>query len=247
MIYNILSRDVFIRSSKKDLEKRQFTLHMTYFAEEPDNFPRVKPLLVFKAQPSGYDDEDSDWEGDVECAPYLDSNERNDCDDRVFVIYSTKAYMGRQQCKWYVKKVLEIIGDDNISLQVDGYKSMVNALETEDKDGHIFELISPGDCTDLCSMPDCSVGAFVKGKINKYFDTDCDKRPNDYVDGKVTAREMRTLYTKLVADAVQDLYENHKPLILDAFEKTGVCIDMDGFDKGKSLFLTFLPSSSRKR
>ena len=30
---------------------------------------------------------------------------------------------------------------------------------------------------------------------------------------------MRTLYTKWVADAVQDFYENHKPLILDAFEK----------------------------
>ena len=90
MIYNILSRDVFIRSSKKDLEKRQFTLHMTYFAEEPDNFPRVKPLLVFKAQPSGYDEEDSDWEGDVEYAPHLDPNERDDYDDRVFVIYSKK-------------------------------------------------------------------------------------------------------------------------------------------------------------
>ena len=55
---------------------------------------------------------------------------------------------------------------------------------------------------------------------------------------------MRTLYTKLVADAVQDLYENHKPLILDAFEKTGVCIDMNGFDKGKIVvpnFLTYRP------
>ena len=72
--------------------------------------------------------------------------------------------MGRQQCKWYIKNVLEIIGDDNILLQLDGYKSMLNALETEDKDGHIFELISPGDCTDLCSMPDCSVGTFVKGE-----------------------------------------------------------------------------------
>ena len=104
--------------------------------------------------------------------------------------------MGRQQCQWYIKKVLEIIGDDNILLQLDGYKSMVNALETEDKDGHIFELISPSDCTDLCSMPDCSVGAFIKGKVNKHFDNDFDKRPNDYVDGKVTARQIRTLYTK---------------------------------------------------
>ena len=87
MIYNILSRDVFIRSSKKDLEKRQFTLHMTYFAEEPDNFPRVKPLLVFKAQPSGYDDEDSDWEGDVECASHLNSEVRDQYDDRVSVTW----------------------------------------------------------------------------------------------------------------------------------------------------------------
>ena len=117
---------------------------------------------------------------------------------------------------------------------------MMNALETEDKDGHTFEPISPEDCTDLCSMPDCSVSAFIKGKINKYFDTDFDKRPNDYVDGKVTAREMRTLYTKWVADAVQDLYENHKPMILDAFEKTGICIYMNGLDKGKIVVPNFL-------
>ena len=93
-------------------------------------------------------------------------------------------------------------------------------------------------------MPDCTVGAHIKSKINKYFDTDFDKRPNDYVDGKVSAREIRTLYTKWVTDAVQNLYENHKPLILDAFEKTGICIDMNGLDKGKIVvpnFLTYDP------
>ena len=55
---------------------------------------------------------------------------------------------------------------------------------------------------------------------------------------------MRTLYTKWVADAVQDLYENRKPMILDAFEKTGICIDMNGLDKGKIVvpnFLTYHP------
>ena len=50
---------------------------------------------------------------------------------------------------------------------------------------------------------------------------------------------MHTLYTKWVADAVKDLYENHKLLILDAFEKTGVCIDMNGFDKGKIVVPNF--------
>ena len=62
---------MFIRHSKKDLEKRQFTLHMTYFAEEPGSYPRFLPVLCFKAKPEGYDEEDSDWEGDAEVAPGL--------------------------------------------------------------------------------------------------------------------------------------------------------------------------------
>ncbi len=34
-------------------------------------FSEDAPVIVFKAQPEGYDDEDSDWEGDVEVAPLL--------------------------------------------------------------------------------------------------------------------------------------------------------------------------------
>ena len=79
------SRDVFIREAKKDLEKRQFTLQMTYFAEEPGDYPRVLPVVCFKATPEGYDEEDSDREGDVEVAPGLAKDERDDYDDRVIL------------------------------------------------------------------------------------------------------------------------------------------------------------------
>ena len=44
---------VHIRDAKKDFSKRQFTWHQFYFAEEPGNYPRMKPILVFKAQPEG--------------------------------------------------------------------------------------------------------------------------------------------------------------------------------------------------
>ena len=224
---------IFIREAKKCLDKRQFTLHMTYFAEEPGNYPRFLPVCCFKGQPDGYDEEDSDWEGDVEVAPGLHSTERDGYDERVHVIYSKKAWMGKQQCTWYVNKLLEEVGDDCILLQCDGYESLLNAIESEDKDGKIFELISPGNCSDICSMPDCEVGAFLVRKVNNYFDNDFDLRPNDYVDGKVTAKDLRCKFTHWVADAVADLYENHKPMILRAFQKCGIMIDLDGYDKHK--------------
>ena len=44
---------------------------MTYFAEEPRSYARFLPVLCFKAKPEGYDEEDSDWEGDAEVAPGL--------------------------------------------------------------------------------------------------------------------------------------------------------------------------------
>jgi len=65
-----------IRHPKRDTEKRQCTLHMTYFAEGEEDIPRMPPVIVFKAQPEGHDDEDSDWEGDVEVTRRLDDDDR---------------------------------------------------------------------------------------------------------------------------------------------------------------------------
>ena len=65
---------------------------------------------------------------------------------------SVNAWMGKQQCQWAVRRVLEKIGDEKILLQCDGYESFLNALESEDKKGQIRELISSSQCTDLCSI-----------------------------------------------------------------------------------------------
>ena len=90
----------------KDFSKRQFTLHITHDAD-PGDYPRVKPLLNFKAQPEGYDEDDSDWEGDVTVAPYLDADEKKDYSDKVDVCYSVNAYMQRQHCEYAVKRLEE--------------------------------------------------------------------------------------------------------------------------------------------
>ena len=79
---------------------------MRDFAEGEEDFPRMPPVIVFKAQPEGYDDEDSDWEGDVEVAPFLDADEKDGYDPRVMVINSKQAYMGRQQCRRVVRRIL---------------------------------------------------------------------------------------------------------------------------------------------
>ena len=139
--------------------------------------------------------------------------------------------MQRQHCQYAVNRLLEKIGDENVLLQCDGYESFLNALKKCDTEGQIRELISPGDCTDLCSMPDCDVGAFVKNLVDKEFEKDYKAKLSDYITGKVTARQMRTFYTHAVAKAVRELYTNHKDMVVRAFQKTGVMIDLDGYEK----------------
>ena len=152
--------------------------------------------------------------------------------------------MQKQHCEFAVKQVLDNIGNNNILLQCDGYESFLNALATVDTKGQIRELVSPGDCSDLCSMPDCEVGAFITKKVDKEFEDDYQKRVDDYVSGKVTARNMRVFYTHAIDRAVSDLYKNHKDMVKRAFQKTGVLIDINGYDKHLIRvpnFLTYKP------
>ena len=43
-------------------------------------------------------------------------------------------------------------------LQLDGYESYLNAISSVDVNGHINEVVSPGDCTYLCSTSDQEIG-----------------------------------------------------------------------------------------
>jgi len=51
-------------------------------------------------------------------------------------------------------------------------------------------------------MPDCEVEAHIKQLVNEKFEHDFMQRPNDYVDGKVSSKEYRTLLTTWIAGAV---------------------------------------------
>ena len=90
-------------------------------------------------------------------------------------------------------------------------------------------------------MPDSHVGAIIKSAVKQSFRIDFDARPNDYVDGKISAKELRCLFTKWVADAVADLYTNQKHMIRTAFDKCGISIDLDGHDKHKIVIPNFDP------
>ena len=42
---------------------------------------------------------------------------------------------------------------------------------------------------------------------------------------------MRSFYTHAMARTITDLYTNHKDMVKRVFQKTGVLIDLDGYDK----------------
>ena len=132
----------------------------------------IKPLLVFKAQPEGYDENNKDWEGDVTNAPGLSKSELKSYDPRCDVAFSTKAWMGKQVCEQDVQRILDAMGNENILLRLDGYESYLNAFNKIDVNGQITDVVSPGDCTDLSSPVDHELGSFVKIGFNDAFKQD---------------------------------------------------------------------------
>ena len=115
-------------------------------------------------------------------------------------------------------------------LQLDGYESYLNALESVDTDGHINEAVSPGDCTDLSSTIDQEIGSFVKEHFNKSFQASFRDDPDRWQMGKVSARERRKLFTTWTCDAVEVLM-TRRDIIRRAFRGTGVGIDVNGIEK----------------
>ena len=135
--------------------------------------------------------------------------------------------MNKQVCEYDVQRILDAIGDENILLQLDGYESYLNAIKKIDTDGHIREVVSPGDCTDLCSTVDQELGSFVKKEFNKSFQSHFEKQPDRWQMGKVSAKERRKLFTVWTCDAVAALMKRHD-IIRRAFRGTGVGIDIEG-------------------
>ena len=74
-----------------------------------------------------------------------------------------------------------------------------------DVHGHINELVSPGDCTDLCSTIDQEIGSFVKDHFNDPFNKNFRANPDRWAKGEVPAAERRRLFTVWVGDAVDAL------------------------------------------
>ena len=100
-------------------------------------------------------------------------------------------------------------------------------LKKVDINGHIREVVSPGDCTDLCLTIDQDLGSFVKMHFNNSFHTDFRNRPDDWQTGKIPAKERRKLFTIWTCDAVAALMQR-PDIIRRAFRGTGVGIDIDG-------------------
>ena len=129
--------------------------------------------------------------------------------------------MNKQVCEYDVKRILKKIGDEEILLQLDGYESYLNALEKIDEDGQVNEVVSPGDCTDLCSPIDQKIGSFVKAEFNKAFMIHFKADPDRWAEGRVSARERKKLFTIWTCDAVDALMKR-RDIILRAFRGTGV-------------------------
>ena len=107
---------------------------------------------------------------DVTNAPGLSRDEIESYDPQCDVVFSVKAWMGKQVCEYDVQRILDTMGNE--LLQLDGYESYLNSLKKIDVNGQIRKVVSPGDCTDLCSTIDQELGSFVKIHFNDSFKKD---------------------------------------------------------------------------
>ena len=91
-------------------------------------------------------------------------------------------------------------------------------------------MVSPGDCTDLCSTVDQEIGSFVKAHFNDSFNKHFRANPYRWAKGKVPTAERRKLFTIWLGDAVDALMQR-RDIIRRAFRGTGVGIDIEGKEK----------------
>ena len=99
-------------------------------------------------------------------------------------------------------------------------------------------IVSPGDCTDLCSTRDQELSSFVKKEFKKSFQSHFEEEPDRWQMGKVSAKERRKLFTVWTCDAVAALMKR-PDIFRRAFRGTGVGIDIEGKMKENLRFPSF--------
>ena len=124
-------------------------------------------------------------------------------------------------------------------MQIDGYGSLLNAIEKVDTYGQIKEVVSPPQCTDLCSTVDSNLGVIVKKGVQKRWTQHFNANSDAWMTGTFTASQRRILFTHMIGDSVEDLLQNKRDCIRTAFERCGVCIDINGKRKDRIKFPRF--------
>lgn len=203
------NKTVWVRGGASGLDKRQCTAQLTVFA---DGEPRVKPLLIFK--------------GTVKRISLL---ERTKYDRRVTVQFQPKAWCDEAVMNVWITVNWKPACSGPMHLIADVHRAQKTdkILDRLENDCNTEVTFIPGGCTSLLQPLDVVVNKPFKAAINRLATQHMQEKLDDYVNGRISAKERRILFTKWVGQAWEEV-SSDKEMMKRSFLKTGIAVAIDG-------------------
>ena len=221
------ARDCYVAAPKHDMTKRQTSLQLTIRASGDQI---IKPAIIFRGKPKKI-------KGKIDSRIPANNRLLGNYDKRVTVYYQKKAWADEHVVRaWqedFEAVTVPVAGGKPRAVTLDNLSSQLgpNISKLAKRVGGTKFVWTPENCTDLCAVVDCGVGAYIKINMAKSFLADfesSEQRTDAWSDGKVSIRERRELYCKWLGDAWEDIQKTR--IIYAAFKKCGFNNDMKGLE-----------------
>ena len=219
---------VHVKTAKKDMHRRLATLQLCFNAGDK---PRVDPAIIFRAVPKQLAN------GKVNNSlpqSHRLKPERKKYAKGVRVLYQPKAWADTSvSLKWasiFAEQTgspqEKLLGLDNLGSQCNPvFKNFIR----EKADALL--IYTPAGCTDLCAVTDFGLGKAIKDRMKKKFldDFQSDQYFDRWVDGDVSASELRVLLVRWLAESWKEFFASGgQEQVNKAFKRCGMLNAIDG-------------------
>ena len=151
-------------------------------------------------------------------------------DKRVTVQFQPKAWCDEAVMNAWITVNWKPVcsGPMHLIADVHRAKKTENILNRLENDCNTEVTFVPGGCTSLIQPLDVVVNKPFKSVIDRLATQHMQERLDDYVNGRISAKERRILFTKWVGQAWEEVSSNGKEMIKRSFTKTRIAVAVDG-------------------
>ncbi|RPA78178.1 hypothetical protein BJ508DRAFT_329449 [Ascobolus immersus RN42] len=194
------SRTFWAKSLGSGLDKRQCTVQLCVHA---DGVARSKPLILFHGKGKRLGNEPLKW------------------DPRISVMFNEKAWVDTTARHWsvpYFSPRMLVLDCHRVHLT----GQVLDRLNRQ----YTLPAVVPEGCTSLVQPLDVIINKTFKDLVDRCYQKHYQENLDEWVAGKVTAREQRILITKWVGTAWEKLHYYHSATIRKSFRMTGISISI---------------------